>query len=148
MTTCLPSVRGRSGYNGKTKAIAPAAQTKRLAELAELATACRAQGLTLPVLVRFTDILRLTLPPSLVDSPYASFFTGMFLAQCKTIRDRRIAEVITAPITVSVGAPLAEAVHVMVVNRLVSLPVVDGERLVGVLRDRAVVLELSRWMAV
>ena len=98
--------------------------------------------------LRFTDVLRLTLPPSLVDSPYATFFTGMFLAQCKTVRDQPIGDVVRQSTTVDLGAPLAEAVHLMVKHRLVSLPVLDGGRLVGVLRDRSVVLELSRWMAV
>lgn len=91
----------------------------------------------------FAALLLMPIPRSMRD-----VVTGMFLAQCKTIRDSRIAELVSTPITVDVGAPFAEAVHLMVTHRLVSLPVIDGRRLVGVLRDRAMVLELARWTAV
>ena len=43
-------------------------------------------------LIRFIDLLKLVLPPFLADSPYTTFFTGMFLAQCKVIGNRNIRE--------------------------------------------------------
>lgn len=95
-------------------------------------------------LVRFSELLRLVLPDYLESSPHSSYFTGMFLAQCKLAGQRRIDELLGEPVTVSVDAPLLEAVHLMVSHRLITLPVMAGEELVGVLTERAVILEIRR----
>lgn len=94
-------------------------------------------------MLRFNNLLRLVLPDFLESSPYASFFTGMFLAQCKVIGSRRFIDIMDEPVTVAVDAPLLHAVHLMVSGRQISLPVMDQGRLVGILRDRAVVLEIA-----
>jgi CheY-like chemotaxis protein len=95
-------------------------------------------------IVRFNDMLQLLIPPFLSDSPYASYFTGMFLAQCKVIGNRSISELTEKPVTVNVDMPLMEAIHLLVENHLINIPVMDNGNLIGVLRGRDVVLEIAR----
>jgi len=95
-------------------------------------------------MLRFNDLLKLVLPRSRSDSPYSTSCTGMFLAQCKVIGPRTFTDVMARPVTVDVHAPLMHAVQLMVEHRLNSLPVMDGDSLVGVLRDRAIVLEIAK----
>jgi CBS-domain-containing membrane protein len=95
-------------------------------------------------MLRFANLLGLVMPDFLRDSPYASFFTGMFLAQSKVIGQRRFIELLDELVTIELEAPLLQAVHLMTAHRQISLPVMDRGRLVGVLRDRAVVLEIAR----
>ncbi len=97
-------------------------------------------------IIRFTDLLNLLLPPFLRDSPYTTFFTGMFLAQCKVIGNRKIEELVGEPIVVDMDAPIMEAVHLMIAHRLINLPVVRSGELVGILRARDIVLEVARCM--
>lgn len=97
-------------------------------------------------MVRFSDLLKLVLPGYLRESPYASYFTGMFLAQCKVIGQRRLEDILGPDIRVEVDEPLMEAVHLMVVHRLITLPVMEEEQLVGVLTERDVILEIARTM--
>lgn len=97
--------------------------------------------------VRFSDLTRMVLPRFLADAPYPTFFAGMFTAQCKVMVHRGLADLMTKPVTVDVRAPLMAAVHLMARHRLSALPVTDGDLLVGVLRDRAVLLEIARTMA-
>lgn len=94
-------------------------------------------------IIRFNDLLRLLVPPFLSESPYASFFTGMFLAQCKVFGNRETIDLIVDQVVVDVDAPLMEAVHLMVKHRLINLPVVKDGELVGVLRGRDIVLEVA-----
>jgi DNA-binding response OmpR family regulator len=98
-------------------------------------------------LVRFQDLMQLIIPACLARSPYSSYFTGMFIAQSKVIGRMSLEEVFNRGVTIRVDAPLMEAVHLMSEHRLISIPVMDGDKLVGVLRDRAVVLEIARSMA-
>lgn len=95
-------------------------------------------------LIRFIDLLNLVLVPFLEDSPYTTYFTGMFLAQCKVIGNRHLRELLAENITVAVDEPLMKAVHLMVNHYLINLPVMDGDRLVGILRERDIVLEIAR----
>jgi len=97
-------------------------------------------------LVRFSDLLKLVLPKNLEGSPASGWSAGMFLAQCKLIGRRKLRELIAEPVTVGLDAPLLEAVELMVQHRLISLPVTDGTRLCGVLRERDVILEIARSM--
>lgn len=97
-------------------------------------------------MVRFSDLLKLVLPGYLRESPYASYFTGMFLAQCKVVGQRRLEDILGPDIRVEVDEALMEAVHLMVVHRLITLPVMEDERLVGVLTERDVILEIARAM--
>ncbi len=98
-------------------------------------------------MVRFNDLLRLLLPPYLGDSPYASFFTGMFLAQSKVLGNRKIGELVGKQIVVDEKAPLMEAVHRLVKYDLINLPVVRDGELVGILRGRDIILEIADSLA-
>lgn len=98
-------------------------------------------------MIRVIDLLKLVLPPFLEASPYATFFTGMFLAQCKVVGNRDLHELIGEHIFVDVNAPLMEAVHLMVRQHVVNLPVMEKGELVGVLRGREVILEVARGMS-
>ena len=95
-------------------------------------------------MVRFNDLLRLILPDFLRDSPYSSYFTGMFVAQCKVITHKTFVDILETLVSVDVHAPLMEAIHLMVDNQLSSLPVTGDGELVGILRDRAVILEIAK----
>ncbi|MBM3790408.1 MAG: response regulator [Acidobacteria bacterium] len=95
-------------------------------------------------LIRFADLLKLVLPSFLEDSPYTTYFTGMFLAQCKLIGKRNLRDLMEDLIAVDANAPLMEAVHLMVEHHLVNLPVMKGGELVGILRERDVILEIAR----
>ena len=95
-------------------------------------------------ILRFSDMLRLVLPEFLEKSPYSSYFTGMFLAQCKVIGNRSVGELLGTSVSVEVHAPLIQAVHLMLQNRLVNLPVVDQKQLVGVIREVDVILEMGQ----
>jgi DNA-binding response OmpR family regulator len=94
-------------------------------------------------IIRFTDLLKLVLPPFLWDSPYTTFFSGMFLAQCKVIGKRSLREIMGERIQVNVNAPLMEAMHLMVRHHLINLPVMERGELAGVLRERDIILEIA-----
>lgn len=95
-------------------------------------------------IVRFTDMLRLVLPSFLEESEYTSYFTGMFLAQCKVTSNRVLSDIIDDLVTVDVRAPIMEAIHLMVRHHLINLPVMEEKRLVGVLRARDIILRVAR----
>lgn len=96
--------------------------------------------------VRFVDMLKLVLPQFLEDSPYTTFFTGMFLAQIKLIGKRNIHDLMGDLVSVNVHDPIMEAIHLMVHHHLINLPVMDKGKLVGVLRDRDIILEVAKGM--
>ena len=97
-------------------------------------------------ILRFPDLLKLVLPPFFTNLPYTSYFTGMFLAQCKLIGIRRIADLLDEPVSVLEDAPLIEAVHLMVIHHLVNLPVLRDGRLVGIIREKDIILEIASKM--
>jgi len=97
--------------------------------------------------LRIIDLIDLVLPAFLRDSPYSSYFTGMFLAQCKTVGNQQVTEVLGSQPTVEIDAPLMEAVYLMVGNYLINLPVMKDGELVGVLRDRDLLLEIAAAIA-
>ncbi len=94
-------------------------------------------------LVRFPDLLRLALPSYLGDSPYTSHFTGMFLAQCKMIGTSSIRELMGDLVFVELKAPLMKAVHLMLGHHLITLPVMREGELVGILREKDIILEIA-----
>ncbi|MFH1374897.1 MAG: response regulator [bacterium] len=96
--------------------------------------------------IRFVDMLKLVLPQFLEDSPYTTFFTGMFLAQIKLIGKRNIHDLMDELVYVNLHDPIMKAVHLMVHHRLINLPVMDKGELVGVLRDRDIILEVAKSM--
>jgi CheY-like chemotaxis protein len=95
-------------------------------------------------IIRFNDLLKLLLPPFLEQSPYASFFTGMFLAQCKVLGNRSIQELVEDQVSIHASVPLMEAVSLMVRHHLINLPVFEKGALVGILRARDIMLEIER----
>ena len=94
-------------------------------------------------LIRFSDILKLVLPDFLEGSPYTTFFTGMFLVQCKVSGNRNIRELLGKFVYVNMYDPIMRAVHLMVRHHLINLAVMDGGELVGILRERDLVLEIA-----
>lgn len=97
-------------------------------------------------IVRFSDLLNLVLPSFLRGSPYSTFFTGMFLAQCKVVGNQNISSLVRKQIFIDINAPLMEAVHLLVENKLINLPVMKDGKLVGILRGRDIILETARSM--
>jgi CheY-like chemotaxis protein len=97
-------------------------------------------------IVRITDILRLMVPDFLRDSPYSSYFTGMFLAQSKTIGNRPIEDFIGQRATIDPACPLMEAIHMLVAGHQHDLPVVERGKLIGVLRGQEIFREIARSM--
>lgn len=91
-------------------------------------------------MIRFSDLLRLLIPDALLDSPYASFFTGMLLAQSKVFGRKTIESLLREQISVDVETPLMEAVHLLVEHKLINIPVLQGGRLVGILRGRDIII--------
>lgn len=93
-------------------------------------------------LIRFPDLLKLVMPPFL-NEPYTTFFTGMFLAQCKLIGKRDIHNLMGKQVSVDVQDPIMKAVHLMIEHHLINLPVIVDNELVGVLRERDIILEIA-----
>jgi CBS domain-containing protein len=94
-------------------------------------------------LVRIADVVALCIPTFLRGSPYATCFTGMFLAQCKTIGNLKVADLLGEPLSIDVDAPLMEAVSLLTAKHQINLPVMRNERLVGILRDKDILLEVA-----
>jgi CheY-like chemotaxis protein len=103
-------------------------------------------------IVRPHDILRLLIPQVLRSSPYSSYFTGMFLARCKLIGHRRAEELVRAAElvdeqpTIDINAPLIKAVHLLTSRHVVNLPVMEHGQLVGILREKDLLLEVASSM--
>ncbi len=97
-------------------------------------------------ILRFPDLLKLVLPPFFTNLPYTSYYTGMFLAQCKLMGNRKIADLLEEPVSVAEDAPLIEAVHLMVIHHLINLPVMRAGHLVGIIREKDIILEIASRM--
>lgn len=95
-------------------------------------------------MIRFSDLLQLLIPDALRDSPYASYFTGMLLAQSKVFGRKTIGSLVRRRVVVEVDTPLMEAVHLLVEHKLINIPVVRGGQLVGILRGRDLILATAR----
>jgi len=93
-------------------------------------------------LLRIADVLRAAVPAFLRDSPSSSSSSGMFLAQSKVLGNEPISEMMTGPPSIDVNTPLVEAVHLMAKHLAINLPVIEEGDLIGVLRDKDVLLEL------
>jgi DNA-binding response OmpR family regulator len=95
-------------------------------------------------IVRFSTLLSLLIPSFLSDSPYASFFTGMFLAQTKVFGRLTISGLVKERVFVDVEAPIMEAIHLLVEHKLINIPVLKDGKLVGILRGRDIIVETAR----
>lgn len=95
-------------------------------------------------LLRFVDIIKMIEPEFLRDSPYSSYFTGMFIAQCKIFGDKILGDFLDATemISIAESTTLMEASVLMSRHRLINLPVMKDGKLVGILRDKDVFLEI------
>jgi two-component system nitrogen regulation response regulator NtrX len=89
------------------------------------------------------DIVRVLIPSFLLESPYASYFTGMFLAQAKVVGKLPIHDIIRSPISVEVDAPLMEATSLLVSRNLSHVPVTRKGQLVGILRPEDLYQEIA-----
>ncbi len=94
-------------------------------------------------ILRFHDLLQSVLPPYLETSPYSTYFTGMFLAQCKLLGNHSVKDLIGDPISLDPSSPLLHAVNIMVQHYLVNLPIVENGKLIGVLREKDIINEIA-----
>lgn len=94
-------------------------------------------------IIRAEDIVRLTVPSFLTESPYSSYFTGMFLAQAKVVGRVPLRDILRTPPTIEVDAPLMEAAYWLVSQRLSHLPVTENGKLVGILRPEDLYREIA-----
>jgi DNA-binding response OmpR family regulator len=97
-------------------------------------------------LLRMQNVLEMILPGALKQSAYSSYFTGMFLAQCKILGDKPLKDFLESEelVTIDEGTPLMEAVVLMTRHCLINLPVLREGKVVGILRDRDLFLEITR----
>ncbi|MBM3790737.1 MAG: response regulator, partial [Acidobacteria bacterium] len=97
-------------------------------------------------LLRFVDILKMIAPDWLASTPYRSFYTGMFLAQCKVFGEAPLSDYVNSDEMIIIGedTPLMEAAVIMAEKRLINLPVMRGGKLIGVLRDKDLFEEIRR----
>ncbi|MEW5923841.1 MAG: response regulator [Candidatus Zixiibacteriota bacterium] len=95
-------------------------------------------------IVRFSTLLSLLVPSFLSDSPYASFFTGMYLAQTKVFGRLTISGLIKDRVFVDIDAPIMEAIHLLVEHKLINIAVLKDNELVGILRSRDIIVETAR----
>ena len=94
-------------------------------------------------LIRLRDVVWMMVPRFLQDSPYSSYFTGMFLAQTKIAGQRTIEGLVRKRSTVEPDAPLMEAVHAMAADGVGMIPIVRNGNLVGILRDEELFAEIA-----
>lgn len=92
--------------------------------------------------VRIGTVLDMGLPGALKDSPYASYLTGMFLAQCKMVGNLSVRDIVETEPVIDLRAPLMEALHLMASRRLINLPVLENGTFVGMLRDKDLLIEI------
>jgi len=88
------------------------------------------------------DILCLLEPEFLRTSDYASFFTGMFLAQSRIAGRVPLRSALTVKPRVQVDSALIEAVHLLVSNNLDHLLVMNGNDVAGVLKPEDLIKEI------
>jgi CBS domain-containing protein len=94
-------------------------------------------------LIRAEDIVRLVVPSFLVESPYSSYLTGMFLAQAKVVGRLPVRDALKTPPTLDVGAPLLEAAYWLASRGLSHLPILKDGKLVGILRPEDLYPEIA-----
>jgi CheY-like chemotaxis protein len=95
-------------------------------------------------MIRFSDLLQMLIPDALRDSPYATFFTGMLLAQSKVFGGKTIEPLLRKQVFVDVDAPLMDAIHLLLEHKLINIPVTKDGRLVGILRGRDIIIATAR----
>jgi DNA-binding response OmpR family regulator len=91
--------------------------------------------------IRLHDILDLLIAPARREA-YQPVEAGMFVARCKVLGNATAGDLIGEQSFVNEEAPLMEAVLLMVVDGLINIPVLRKGRLVGMLTDRNLLLEI------
>jgi CheY-like chemotaxis protein len=94
--------------------------------------------------MRLGDLLSLLLPDYVKDPNFATHLTGMYLAQCKMVANQSVRSALGPQCSVDIHAPLYEALYLMVTNRLINLPVLEQGQIVGVLRDKDLLLDMAK----
>lgn len=92
--------------------------------------------------VRLNDLLSYLEPP-MAESNVSIPYTGLYRSQCRLLMEKTIGEVLVNPIAVQADAPLMEAVHLMVSQHQINLPVLESDRLVGVIRDKDILMDVA-----
>ena len=59
---------------------------------------------------------------------------------------RSIRELLGKKITVEIDDPLMLAVHIMIENHIVTVPVMKDGELVGILREKDIILEIAKYL--
>lgn len=73
------------------------------------------------------------------------YYEGEFSGRCKTEAEKKVKEIMSPiKVTIDENVSLAEAVHVMVTHNLGRLPVMRGDKLVGMLRLMEVFDEMKK----
>ncbi len=93
-------------------------------------------------MIRLNDLLSYLEPPMATESGSVPY-TGLFHLQCRHLLSKTIGEVMAEPITVQADAPLMQAVHLMVVHHQINLPVLSGDKVIGVIRDKDILMDVS-----
>jgi len=93
-------------------------------------------------LLRAHDIVQ-ALIPRWLDTPYSSFFTGMFLAQAKVVGGIPIKELIRTPTSIDVEQPLMEGAYLLASRHLSHLAVTKDGQLLGLLRPEDLYKEIA-----
>jgi hypothetical protein len=91
--------------------------------------------------VRLNDVLDVLAPPQRKEA-CAPLQRGMLVKRCHLLGDMAAGEILGEQRFVEIDAPLMEAVQLMVMDGLTDLPVLNEDKLVGVLSDRSVLLEV------
>ena len=97
-------------------------------------------------MLRWTDVIRALIPDYLEDQAYLSSFTGMFLAQAKVLGKLSVSELVDDRPPLDVNVPLIEVVRVLIDRAAINLPVARDGELVGIVRDKDIMLEVARAM--
>jgi CheY-like chemotaxis protein len=93
-------------------------------------------------IIRLNDLLEFLVPKGM-DGPVLGL-TGMFHARCQQLMNMPIKGLVkTEVISVDADAPLMEALFIMVKEHQINLPVMEDGELVGVIRDKDILIDLG-----
>lgn len=94
-------------------------------------------------LINAADIVRVVIPSFLLESPYSSYLTGMFLAQAKVVGKLPIRAAVRSPLSIEEDIPTMEAAYLMVSHHLSHVAVTRSGEFVGILRPEDLYRELG-----
>lgn len=94
------------------------------------------------------DVVGAVVPSYQRGSPYSSAFTGLFLANAKMLGRLKAGDLADDTAPIDVDTPLMGAAEIILSRRTINLPVARGAELVGVLRDKDLLLEISEALGI